>query len=519
MLLAYYLLHIPRPIARQREFLIAFGLIGLWRWGWAGLHYVRAIVYRYWMYPRLQRRALRAQRARGPVREVVVLATTYHEDPWITRTVFESLFAELASLEGLPTRPRVVVVTGGADDDAAVEKAHIASLAVKRRGLVPELLLLHGTDGKRPAIAKGLRELAEWDLGPDSVVLLMDGDTQLRPGLFHKVLPLFRLPEGFAAVTTNEDGYTDGPAWFSEWISLRFGQRHLSMCSLALSRRLLCLTGRLSAFRGDVATDPDFRRQIEVDRLDHWLYGQFEMLSGDDKSSWFYLAERGQRMLYVPDAVATTYEVVEVTAGRRAIANLNRWSGNMLRNSWRAIRLGPWRMGMFPWLCLIDQRIAMWTCLIGPTAAMLAALAGRFEWVAGYLLWVIVSRSLRVAAACRHGRRVSACYVPAQFLSEWVGSLVKLWVMFHPVKQQWFNRGRQFLDASRQATHRNLRRALAYYLLGISCATFALIIAMYLNLIPLWRELPLAWRGRAASVWRVDQGTAAPERRELFGAE
>jgi glycosyltransferase Alg8 len=458
------------------------------------------------------------------VREVVIVATTYNEDPWITRTVFDSVFSELSALKGQRTPPRAIVITGGADDDLTVQSAYDECLErlifEGHTGLLPQLVLLRGDNGKRLAIACGLRELAEWDLGSDSVVFLMDGDTELQPGMLDTVLPLFRLRESPAAVTTNEIGYTDGPAWFAEWISLRLGQRHLSMCSLSLSRKLLCLTGRLSAFRGDVASDPEFRQQIEDDRLEHWLYGQFEMLSGDDKSTWFYLVARSHRMLYVPDALATTYEVVGDTASRRAIANMNRWSGNMLRNSWRAIRLGPIRLGLFPWLCLVDQRIAMWTCLIGPTAALIALAAGRIDCVVGYLLWVLCSRSLRVVAACRHGRRVSACYVPAQVLSEWVGSLIKLWVSFHPVKQQWFNRGRRRLDSSRQSPHRALRRALAHYLLAISCTTFALAIGIYLDLIPLWREWPLAWRVRAAAAQRVDPANPAGSyHREFFGAE
>jgi glycosyltransferase Alg8 len=506
------------------ELILAFSLVGLWRWGWAGLHYSRAIIYRYGFYPRLRAQALCAQRERGGVREVVIVATTYKEDPWITQRVFASLFSELSTLKRQRTPPRAVVITGGADDDLAVQDAYNECLerliCDGHEGHLPQLVLLRGENGKRLAIARGLGELAQWDLGLDSVVLLMDGDTELQPGLLDKILPLFRLRNGPAAVTTDENAFTDGPAWFAEWISLRLGQRHVSMCSLALSCRLLCLTGRLSAFRGDVAADPEFRRQIEDDRLEHWLYGQFEMLSGDDKSSWFYLVARSHRILYVPDALATTYEVVGDTGGRRAIANMNRWSGNMLRNSWRAIRLGPIRLGLFPWLCLVDQRIAMWTCLIGPTAALIALAAGRIDCVVGYLLWVLCSRSLRVVAACWHGRRLSACYVPAQVLSEWVGSLIKLWVSFHPVNQQWFNRGRRRLDSSRQGSHRALRRALAHYLLAASCTTFALAIGVYLDLIPLWREWPLAWRGRSSTVRHIEQTpTTTANHRKFFGAE
>ena len=113
-----------------------------------------------------------------------------------------------------------------------------------------------------------------------------------------------------SVLTSNERIIVKGPGRF-EWIKLRFGQRHLSMCSVSLSRKLLCLTGRLSMFRGDVATNPSFINQIENDCLEHWLFGEYRMFSGDDKSSWFWLVSHGYDMIYVPDAMVTTYEEIE----------------------------------------------------------------------------------------------------------------------------------------------------------------------------------------------------------------
>src|SRR5262249_40321138 len=233
------------------------------------------------------------------------------------------------------------------------------------------LVLLRGDRGKRLALADGLRAIAQARPHADGAVVLMDGDTILSPGMLRKVLPLFRLEPAVGAVTTNEDGFVHGPPWLAEWISMRFGQRHRTMCSVALSEKLLCLTGRLSVFRASVATDPSFRAQVENDSIDHWLWGPFEMLSGDDKSTWFWLAANGHRMLYPPDAMVTTVEVVQGSALNRAFANLRRWSGNTLRNSARVIALGPRKLGLFPWWCTVDQRLCNWTALVGPAATLL----------------------------------------------------------------------------------------------------------------------------------------------------
>ena len=250
----------------------------------------------------------------GPVPEVTILATTYHEKPWITKPVFESIFRELSTVEGLVRRPKIVVVTGCDEDDLNITQVFArccAEQATLPRALwPPDLVLLRGANGKRSALASGLKEISEGHPQGDGVVVIFDGDTVLGPGLFQKVLPLFRVSPQVAAVTTNENGLVKGPAWFAEWVSLRFGLRHRSMCSVALSGKLLCLTGRFSVFRADVATDRSFRAQVEQDTIEHWLWGKFEMLSGDDKSTWYWLAAHGHRMLYVPDATVTTLEVV-----------------------------------------------------------------------------------------------------------------------------------------------------------------------------------------------------------------
>ncbi|MBX6315372.1 MAG: glycosyltransferase, partial [Isosphaeraceae bacterium] len=498
-------------LAWQRlQILFILGGLASWRWGWWFLQCSRAVCYRYFVYPPLRRAAEAAVRAHGPVPEITVLATTYHEKPWITWAVFEAVFRELSTLEGLSRRPKVVVVGGCDEDDTTVRQIYDASCAelmpASPTMWPPELVLLRGDQGKRRALADGLREIARGNPGRDGVVVLMDGDSIPSHGMLPKVLPLFRLPQTVGAVTTNEDGYVDGPAWFAEWISMRFGQRHRMMCSVSLSGKLLCLTGRLSVFRASVATDEDFRAQIENDAIDHWLWGRFDMLSGDDKSTWYWLAARGYRMLYVPDALVTTIEVVSGSALQRAYANLKRWSGNTLRNSARVIALGPRRLGLFAWWCTIDQRLGSWSALVGPTVMLMALCTGWYDIAAGYLLWALVSRLGLAAIAWRHGRRFSAYYIPLQMVAEWANALIKIWVSFHPAKQSWLNRGGRTLDAARGSAFRG-RQTFANYLCFFSLGAFGLAVGCYCGLLPLYREAPLYLRIGLPS---VDQAVLDP---------
>jgi glycosyltransferase Alg8 len=459
----------------------------------------------------------------GPVPEVTILAVTYREKPWITQAVFESVFRELDSLEGVARPPKLVVVTGCDEDDEGVRKVfREVSARGGRSGSKqspPSLVLLRGDTGKRAAIADGLREITAANPHRDGVVILMDGDTMMEPGLLKKVLPLFRLNPEVSAVTTNEDGWVKGPRWFAEWISLRFGLRHRLMCSVSLSGRLLCLTGRFSVFRASVATDPTFLRQIERDSIHHWLWDSFDMLSGDDKSTWHWLAARGCRMLYAPDAMVRTLEVIQGSAVQRALANIRRWSGNSLRHSWRAIKLGPCKLGWFCWYSLLDQRLAIWTVLVGPMFALMALCSGHLQIVAGYLLWVMCSRVAHSSISWWHGRRLSAYYLPLQIVSDWVISLTKIWILFHPAKQAWLNRGARTLDTTKNGAFYHLRTLIAHYLYGFTCVMTVLLIGVYSGFLSVLNERPLFAGARAATSELVSLPPATSTGVVMFGQE
>jgi len=502
------------------EVLIAIGGIACWRWSWFALQNLRAMIYRYYSWPRLRRAAQEAILQHGAVPEVIVLATTYHEKKWITNPVFESIFSELRSLQGLKRRPKLVVVTGCDQDDVNIKELYQRCCggswergSVERESVTasphptlsrsdasdastpplwpPEMILLRGDKGKRPALAVGMEKIAEGKPLDDGVVIILDGDTMLQPGLLAKVLPTFRLSPQVDAVTTNEDGYVKGPAWFAEWTSLRFGLRHRSMCSISLSGKLLCLTGRFSVFRASVAVDPTFREQVEHDVINHWLWGSFEMLSGDDKSTWYWLAAHEKRMLYIPDAKVTTFEAIGGSSIERAIANIRRWSGNSVRHSWRAIKIGPRKLGLFSWWCLLDQRITTVTVLFGPMVGLWALCSGRYQMLAGYLLWVMVSRLSHAAIACRQGRRLSAYYVPLQVITDWATALTKLWVTFHPAKQNWLNRGARTLNTTTGSSFYSLRTGFAHYLYGFSCVGVLAAVGLFVGFLPLGREARL----------------------------
>ena len=191
----------------------------------------------------------------------------------------------------------------------------------------------------------------------------------------NKILPMFRLNRRLGALTTDQGVILTSPMWFAEWISLRFGQRHFYMCSLAFSRRLLCLTGRCSVFRADVATHPGFIHQIEADFVESWLFGRYPLFSGDDKSTAHWMVANGYDTLYVPDAKVTTYEFENVgamKAGHRQLAPLVRQYAANFKPSRSD---GTQSMETVSLALHVDQQLSMWTSLIGVTASIFAATA------------------------------------------------------------------------------------------------------------------------------------------------
>src|SRR3546814_15402413 len=64
----------------------------------------------------------------------------------------------------------------------------------------------------------------------------------------------------------------------------------------------------------------------------------------------------------------------------------------MFRTSGRAIALGPRRMGLFTWWCIVDPRLSIWTTLIGPTVATVMTLLVRPSFGLVYLRWTLSTR-------------------------------------------------------------------------------------------------------------------------------
>ncbi len=440
------------------RFIFVAGGLAIWRYSWGLLHFIRAHIYRKWVFPHWRRVADADIETLLPP-HVYLLMTSFRIEAKTSVQVYESAVREAIGC-GIPTT--IVASIGELADEFLIKEIFTKFNPPDHVQL--QILRIPGT-GKRDGLALGFRAISRAIPEQGAVVAVIDGDSILSEGLIRKCVPFFRMMPNLGALTTDEDCEVQGSRSIREWHHLRFAQRQILMCSVALSKKVLTLTGRMSMFRADIVTNPDFIGQMENDSVDHWRLGRFKFLTGDDKSSWYWVIKSGFDMMYVPDTIVMTVEHPPSDNFFKATSMLMfRWFGNMLRTNGRAIALGPSRLGFFTWWCVLDQRISMWTALTGPVFAIMLAVKHAAAFIPVYLVWIGFTRwvmTLMLAAA----RPVLSWYYPFLiYYNQIWGSCIKTYVFFRLDRQSWtrqktqLNRGltneqQRFVNASSIVMH------------------------------------------------------------------
>lgn len=417
----------------HHKFIFIIGAIGIWRYSNAAIHFLRGMYFLHWKFPRM-RKQVEAMGDEALPDHLFMVVTSFRIPTTTTFKVYRSVFQEVQRL-GVPCTVIASIVEKGDENfikaimrDEVRERSDIRLIIVRARGT-----------GKRDGLAHAFRALSRQMPLQNSVVGVVDGDTIMLPGCVERAVKLFALLPSVGGLTTNEYCEVEGGKLVKEWHTMRFVQRHINMCSMALSRRVLTLTGRLSFFRASVMTDPEFIRDVEADFLEHWRLGRFQFLTGDDKSSWFSLMRAGWDTFYVPDSHTLTVEHPPDSNFFRATRQLMfRWYGNSLRQNFRATSLlGRERLGAFTLYVLYDQRLSMWTCLMGLTASVAAALLFGVQYLLVYLFWVLLSRTLVTLLFHFSGHPVDALYPFVLYYNQIVGSIMKVYALFHMDQQSW----------------------------------------------------------------------------------
>lgn len=477
------LIAIPNNIVdfKNSKLLISISLLGLWRYGWWMTHFVRAQIYSRKVFPSIRKEAEKLWNEGWRSKNVHFLMTTYKENRDTTERVISSIIKECRS-SGIPAK--LYVGTSDASDEDIIENyiQHYANDID-----LETIFIRQNQPGKRFALGLALRAISRHNIRRDDPVIFMDGDSIIEPGLFRKCLPLFSIYPDVDGLTTDEKAIVFGPKWFQLWLDLRFAQRHLGMQSWSLSKKVMALTGRLSVLRAKNVVTEEFISTIESDHLYHWLWGTFRFLSGDDKSTWYWLLKNGSMMLYVPDALVHTVEYIEGNGFYRAKENMLRWCGNTLRNGFRAIALGPHKVGLFVWWCIIDQRIAMWTTMVGPMVGLALALYAGPMILISYFLWVFTTRLFLTIILSYYAGRINVFFPLIVYCNQLTVATVKVYMLFRLSKQRWSNRGGQ-KTAEGNTFLAKFQNFMAVYLTCFYTILLFFAVALYSGIIglPSW---------------------------------
>jgi len=454
------------------------GILGIWRYCWWFTHAVRAKIYETKTYPKLRSEADAIFEAGWRANHVHFMMTTYKEHRQVTEMVMQSIIEQVRDLEVPGT---IWLGSGDLSDEIIIsdylrQNADDMDLSLN--------IIRQNQPGKRLAIGLVLRAMNRGRIGTDDIIVFMDGDAILGPGCVKKCATLFSADDDLQAVTTDEEVICIGPNWIRTWLTMRFAQRRIAMQSHALSEKVLTLTGRMSVFRAKHLSNLKMIRLLEADHLNHWLWGDFRFLSGDDKSTWYFMLLQNAKMLYVPDAMAYTVEYIEGTGMDRMVQNFRRWSGNMLRNGARALALGPHRIGFFIWWCILDQRIAMWTMLVSPVLAMMASTLHTPSYFISYFLWIAISRMALALILFTYMRRVIMMVPWILYFNQLINASVKVYCLFRLSKQRWSNRGDQKSESG-EGWLEHARNAMASYLTGLYVGMLCVGVIAYSGLIDL----------------------------------
>lgn len=445
------------------------GVIGLWRYSWAGTNFLRAIWYQNVAFPAMKRRVMALHQTRRTAPHAYFLVTSFKIEPDITTRVYQSIFA--AAANGAGGASVVASVVDGAD--ARLIRTIFAQMRVDMAGVSLVVDQIAGT-GKRDALAKGLRSIAAQAPSWRDIVIFVDGDSCVPLDIIAQSAPWF-CDTTIGALTTDEQAEIPAAPAFADWFDLRFTQRHVLMSSMALAGRVLTLTGRMSVFRADLAIEPSFIQQVQSDYLDHWRLGRVDFLTGDDKSTWFWLLRSGYRMVYLPDVRTLSMERQPLRSFFASATTLMvRWYGNMLRTNGRALALPASQIGAFTWWSLLDQRLSIWTTLAGPCGvALMAAFTGSGVLIA-YIAWILFTRYLFcLALSLFRGAAFSIRYPFLLYFGQVMGAAVKSFVLFRLDRQRWT---RQTSGAGRIATFSDHISTLLHVLaLGLLTLSVSLI--------------------------------------------
>lgn len=421
----------------QKKLIFIMGIVGAWRYSWFFLNILRATYYKKIKFKELRKIEEYSGNEVDP-EHIFLLLTTFRIGTDVTIKVYKA-----AIKEAINCGYNVTIITSIVEmsEERLIRKIFSTYKPPKRVKLI--ISRIKGT-GKRDGLSVGYRVVRNSnsiDL-EKSIVAVIDGDSILGENLIQKCSRLFGINKNLGGLTTDEDAILAGDDFthkiYRQWYKLRFAQRNVAMSSMALSDRVLTLTGRMSMIRANIVASESFINTVQNDHINHPILGTFKFLTGDDKSSWYDVVKDGWDMLYVPDVVVyTVEEIPDKNYFKGSVILMQRWFGNQYRTNARALKLSPKKFNWYPWYGLIDQRVTKWTAPYG----LFIAIFGAFHWgiiiLIAYIWWIFFTRLLMTYAYRLSRKEILPTWPFFLYYNQIVGSFVKIYIWDHLFKQSW----------------------------------------------------------------------------------
>jgi glycosyltransferase Alg8 len=440
ILIGAFLLPVELFDPYQQKLIFVLGVIGAWRYGWFANNIFRSWVYRKEKFPQIRKAEQEGGEELDP-EHVFLLVTTFRIGTHVSTEVYRSVVKEAIN-SGYKTTIIASIVE--VSEEKLIRDVFLLLNPPKRVKLV--ISRIKGT-GKRDGLAVGYRVIANSTANLyNSVAAVIDGDSLLEEGSIRKCARLFGLDKTLGALTTDEDALLSGndrsTNIYRRWYKLRFAQRNVAMSSMALSDRVLTLTGRMSMFRAHILADKEFIETVQKDYIEHWRLGRFNFLTGDDKSSWYDVMKQGWNLLYVPDVTIYTYEEIpDKNYWKGSLVLMQRWFGNQYRTNERALKIPRKQLGNYAWYGLWDQRFTMYTSPFGLLMAIFGAISWGWYILGAYFWWVLLTRLLMTFAYRTSREDILPSWVFFLYYNQIIGSSVKIFIWNHLYKQSWTRQG------------------------------------------------------------------------------
>ncbi len=473
-LLLIFVLQTPDifPFMKENFYMIGIlSFIGIYRFSLWIIHLVRAQIYEKVVYAKIRKEAELLEEKDWKPERLYFMIVSYAENRKILYNSIKSIIHEARNLN----LPATISMGTACFHDEKIVCDAVNTLPYGEK--IKVIFVRQNSPNKRIQIAGAIRALVRQGMRENDPVVFMDGDSIIMPGCLRKCISAFKVQPDVDSITTNEKVLVTNSSFLSNILSLRFAIRNFHMNSLTLSGKVLCLTGRFSIFKAGQISDKNFISRIENDYIDDWYWKRIYFLSGDDKSTWYSLLEKGSKMLYIPDAFIYSIEKVRKNAVLDYIESLKRWSGNMLRNNGRALALGPHKIGFFPWLALLDQRISMWTAIISPSIIILT-LFRDIQLTYTVISWVLLVKYFQSLFIFYYGKEINYTYPIIYYLHQFLNGMVKIYMLFHLRLQYWNN---QNVNIEITSPDEKFHFAFAKYVTGLYLVIFLTLINLLIS--------------------------------------